>query len=89
MRGRSAACQYSGLTTRSSLHLVYGLRIRFWLQQLSTMKNPRSGENFDPAFTQAKLCLSPGDPLVMRSLTGNEFQGFTFVNSRFCGVCSF
>ncbi|KAH7949693.1 hypothetical protein HPB49_014119 [Dermacentor silvarum] len=52
-------------------------------------KNPRSGENFDPAFTQAKLCLSPGDPLVMRSLTGNEFQGFTFVNSRFCGVCSF
>ncbi|KAL3210884.1 hypothetical protein MRX96_008538 [Rhipicephalus microplus] len=53
------------------------------------IKNPRSGENFDPAFTQAKLTLSPGDALVMRSLTGNEFQGFTFVNNQFCGVCSF
>ncbi|CAN8008238.1 unnamed protein product [Ixodes pacificus] len=53
------------------------------------IKDPRSGENFDPVFTRASLTLSPGDPIIMRGLTGSEFQGFTFINDQFDGVASF
>ncbi|XP_076330580.1 protein kinase C, brain isozyme-like [Tachypleus tridentatus] len=47
------------------------------------IKNPKAGENFDPTFTNAKVTLTPADPVVINNLTGSEFEGFTFVNPYF------
>lgn len=47
------------------------------------IKNPRSGENFDSIFTNAEPNLTPGDPQIIKNLTGNEFKGFSYVNPYF------
>ena len=47
------------------------------------VKNPRAGENFDSIFTTAKTTLTPGDPSIINIMTGNEFKGFTYINSSF------
>ncbi|RWS13876.1 protein kinase C-like protein [Dinothrombium tinctorium] len=47
------------------------------------VKNPKAGENFDPIFTNAKTTLTPADSSIINNMTGNEFEGFTFVNPFF------
>ncbi|RWS28720.1 protein kinase C-like protein [Leptotrombidium deliense] len=47
------------------------------------VKNPKAGENFDPIFTNAKTTLTPADPSIINNMSGNEFDGFTFVNPYF------
>jgi classical protein kinase C len=46
-------------------------------------KNPRSGENFDPIFTNAEPTLTPSDPTIINNMTGKEFEGFSYVNPFF------
>lgn len=40
-------------------------------------------ENFDTTFTEAGLTISPSDKSVIADLTGNEFEGFSYVNPHF------
>ncbi|XP_067119234.1 protein kinase C, brain isozyme-like isoform X2 [Centruroides vittatus] len=47
------------------------------------IKDSKAAENFDPIFTNASMSLTPADEMVVGSMTGNEFQGFTFVNPFF------
>ena len=53
---------------------------------IPTVKNPRSAENFDPAFTNAKISLTPSDETIINNLRGDEFQGFTYVNPTFAST---
>ena len=53
---------------------------------IPTVKNPRSAENFDPAFTNAKINLTPSDVTIINNLRGDEFQGFTYVNPTFASI---
>ncbi|XP_054160383.1 calcium-dependent protein kinase C-like isoform X2 [Oppia nitens] len=47
------------------------------------VKDPRNGENFDSVFTTAQTTLTPCDHTIINNLTGNEFQGFSYVNPFF------
>lgn len=47
------------------------------------VNDPRLGENFDTLFTNAEPTLTPSDPSIINNLSGNEFQGFTYVNPFF------
>lgn len=50
------------------------------------VRNPRAAENFDPIFTNAKPTLTPSDPSIINIMSGNEFEGFTFVNPEFTPI---
>lgn len=53
---------------------------------IPNVRNPRSAENFDPAFTNAKINLTPSDVTIINNLRGDEFQGFTYVNPAFAST---
>ncbi|XP_076331283.1 protein kinase C, brain isozyme-like isoform X1 [Tachypleus tridentatus] len=53
------------------------------------IKNPKTGENFDPIFTNSKTNLTPTDSVVINNLTGSEFGDFTFVNPCFGGLTTY
>ncbi|XP_076332934.1 protein kinase C alpha type-like isoform X2 [Tachypleus tridentatus] len=71
------------------LYEPYNISVDWWAygvllyEMLVGQKNPKAGENFDPTFTNAKVTLTPADPVVINNLTGSEFEGFTFVNPYF------
>lgn len=46
-------------------------------------KSNGSVENFDPVFTNSRVCLTPADPSIMKNLRGDEFRHFTYLNSSF------
>ncbi|CAG0900924.1 unnamed protein product, partial [Darwinula stevensoni] len=50
------------------------------------IKNPRSGENFDPIFTHSTMKMSPVDECVIRDITEDIFQGFSFVNPSYAPI---
>lgn len=47
------------------------------------VKNPKAAENFDPIFTNSKITLTPPDLSIIKNMRGDEFRGFSFVNSEF------
>ena len=50
---------------------------------LPTQTDSRKGENFDKIFTRVPIRLTPTDSAVLMNTKGDEFEGFTFVNSQF------
>jgi len=55
------------------------------------IRNPRSGENFDPIFTRAPTNLTPPDRnalFILGQLNGQEFQDFDWVNPDFSPIVS-
>ncbi|XP_076330586.1 protein kinase C, brain isozyme-like [Tachypleus tridentatus] len=65
------------------LPLVFSTFQSTGIYKVEYLKIPKAGENFDPTFTNAKVTLTPADPVVINNLTGSEFEGFTFVNPYF------
>ena len=55
----------------------------------SFQTNPKSGENFDSAFTKMTTANTPLDSealQILNDLRGDEFSGFEFVNSSFVQI---
>ena len=60
---------------------------QFFYTSLQT--NPKSGENFDSAFTKMTTANTPLDSealQILNDLRGDEFSGFDFVNSSFVQI---
>lgn len=53
---------------------------------IPVIRNPRSAENFDPAFTNAKINLTPSDVTIINNLRGDEFDGFSYINPTFAST---
>jgi hypothetical protein len=49
----------------------------------SGKKDSVSAENFDPVFTNSHVTLTPADESVMKTMRGDEFKHFTYVNTAF------
>ncbi|KAI1301654.1 Protein kinase C, brain isozyme [Halotydeus destructor] len=50
------------------------------------IRSPRSADNFDPVFTNAKIQLTPTDVGIIKNMRGDEFKGFSFINADYSGV---
>ena len=83
LRHKSEKFRYQKILTR------FGALYFSTTYYTSLQTNPKSGENFDSAFTKMTTVNTPLDSealQILNDLRGDEFSGFDFVNSTFVQI---